>query len=311
MPIVSLIRQLDNLSTVRQEWDAQANRLLLLARAGAAVEPYLALPKLVYERVSGLIETLDRDTADWLGRIYRPHYRGGPSYGGVEPDEDSRFGLRAGIGDLRVPAHQVMNASLLRACVWAFLFALWEHVRKHSGCVSCVLLDDLQTHFDPINSENLAASVPQMAMHGMRPLIVSNDVRFIASIQDKLPSCAMSRPTWSAQRVDPVSSSKLAASLRPAIEEIRERRDRWKEDDNNVPKAQDFVKCVRVDMENRLWNLLATDPLVMHSPTLGDLLGQLRHARNGGERPFDERPFEKLLGHPALRETDSFYKIIK
>ena len=88
------------------------------------------------------------------------------------------------------------------------------------------------------------------------------------------------------------------------------RRDRYKEDYNNVPKAQDFVKCVRVDMENRLWNLLASDPLVMHSPTLGDLLGQLRHARNGGERPFDERPFEKLLSHPALRETDSFYRII-
>ena len=310
MPIVSLIRQLDNLETVRQEWDAQANRLLLLARAADAVEPYLAFPELVYERVSGLIETLDRDTAGWLSRIYRPHYRGGPSYGGFEPDEDSRFGLRAGIGDLRVPAHQVMNASLLKACVWAFLFALWEHVRKHSGCISCVLLDDLQTHFDPINSENLAAVVPQMPTHGMRPLIVSNDVRFVASIQDKLPSSATSSSTWTAQRIDPVSSSKLTASLSPAIEEIRERRDRWKEDDNNVPKAQDFVKCVRVDMENRLWNLLATDPLVMHSPTLGDLLGQLRHARNGGERPFDERPFEKLLSHPALRETDSFYRII-
>lgn len=310
MPVVSLIRQLDNLESVRQEWGVQACRLLLLARAATAVEPYLALPELVYERVSGLIETLDRDTADWLGRIYRPHYRGGPAYGGIEPGEDSRFGLQAGIGDLRVPAHQVMNASLLRACVWAFLFALWEHVRKHTGSVSCVLLDDLQTHFDPINSENLAAAVPQMPAHGMRPIIVSNDVRFVASIQDKLPSCATSGPTWTAQRIDPVSSSKLAASLSPAIEEIREKRDRWKEDDNNAPKAQEFVKCVRVDMENRLWNLLASDPLVMHSPTLGDLLGQLRRARNSGERPFDERPFEKLLSHPTLRETDSFYRII-
>ena len=150
MPIVSLIRQLDNLESVRQEWDAQANRLLLLARAAAAVEPYLDLPELVYERVAGLIDTLDRDTADWLGRIYRPHYRGGPSYGGFEPDEDSRFGLRAEIGDLRVPAHQVMNASLLRACVWAFLFALWEHVRKHSGCVS---LRTARRSSDPFRSD--------------------------------------------------------------------------------------------------------------------------------------------------------------
>ena len=187
MPIVSLIRQLDNLENLRQEWGVQANRLVLLSRAAVAAEPYLDFPELVYERVSGLIKALDRDTAGWLDRIYRPHYSGGPSYGGLEPGEDSRFGLRAAIGDLRVPAHQVMNASLLRACVWAFLFALWEHVRKHSGCISCVLLDDPQTHFDPINSENFAAVVPQMTTHGMRPLIVSNDVRFVASIQVKLP----------------------------------------------------------------------------------------------------------------------------
>ena len=310
IPIVSLIRQLDDLEGIRQEWEAQANRLTLLTRAAVAVEPYLEFPELVYQRVSGLIETLDRETAVWLDRIYRPHYSGGPAYGGFEPGEVNKFGLRAGIGDLRVPAHQVMNASLLRACVWAFLFALWEHVRRQSGCVSCVLLDDPQTHFDPINSENLAAAVPHMPTHGMRPLIASNDVRFIASIQDKLPSSATSSPTWTAQRIDPISSSKLTASLSPAIEEIREKRTRWKEDDNNVPKAQDFVKCVRVDIENRLWNLLATDPLVMHSPTLGDLLGQLRHARNGGERPFDEHPFEKLLSHPALRDTDPFYATI-
>lgn len=310
MPIVTLIRELDALESVRQEWDAQANRLMLLARAADAVEPYLAFPGLVYERVSGLIETLDRDTAGWLESIYRAHYRGGPSYGGFDPGEDSRFALRAGIGEMRVPAHQVMNASLLKACVWAFLFALWEHVRRQSGILSCMLLDDPQTHFDPINTENLAAAVPTMPTHGMRPLVASNDVRFLAAIQDKLPTTASVSPTWTAQRIDPVSSSKLTASLSPAIEEIREKRDHWIKDENNVPKAQDFVKCVRVDIENRLWNLLATGSVVMHKPTLGDLLGQLRHARNAGEPPFEEPPFVKLLSHAALRNTAQFYTII-
>ena len=310
LPIVTLIRQLDDLAAVRQAWDEQANRLALLARVAHAVEPYLAFPRLVYERVSGLIETLNRDTAGWLDKIYRPHYRGGPSYRGFEAGEDSRFTLRAAVGEMHVPAHEVMNASLLRACVWAFLFALWEHIRNQSGILSCILLDDPQTHFDPINTENLAATVPTMPAHGMRPLIASNDLRFIAAMQDKLPSSASGSPTWTSQRIDPISSSKLTASLSPAIEEIREKRDRWHEDDNNVPKAQEFVKCVRVDIENRLWNLLATDPLVMHSPTLGDLLGQLRHARNGGEHPFEEPPFERLLSHPALRESDKFYTTI-
>ncbi|MDE0149743.1 MAG: ATP-binding protein [Rhodospirillaceae bacterium] len=310
LPIISLIRQIEDLETVRVEWNTHEYRLSLLRRAADAVEPYLIFPELVYERVSGLIEMLDRDTGNWLGKIYRPHYLGGPSYGGFEPDDDGKFGLRAGIGNMRVPAHQIMNASLLRACIWAFLFAFWEHVRKHSGCISSFLLDDPQTHFDPINSENLAAVFPQMPQRGMRPLIASNDVRFVASVQDKLPSSASDSLTWTAQRLDPISSSKLTASLSPSVEEIREKRDRWREDENNVPKAQDFVECVRVDIENRLWNLLATDPLVLHSPTLADLLGQLRHARNGGERPFEEPPFEKLLSHQALRHSHIFYKII-
>lgn len=310
IPMVSFIRQLDDLELLRQGWQSAEERLALLARAADAVEPYLEFPDLVYESVSGLIETLNRDTSTWLGRLYRSHYSGGPSYGGFEPGEDRSFGLRAELGEMRVPAHQVMNSALLRACVWAFLFALWEHISKKTGGLSCMLLDDPQTHFDPINSENLAAAIPSMPGHGIYPLIVSNDVRFVAAIQDKLPSRAADAPSWTALRLDPVSLSKLTATLSPALEEIREKRARWREDENDVVKAQEFVKCVRVDIENRLWNLLATDPLVMHAPTLGDLLGQLRHARNGGERPFEEPPFEKLVLHESLRDTALFYRII-
>lgn len=309
-PIVSLIRQLDELERIRQAWEADNGRLALLARAADAVTPFLEFPDLVYERVSGLINTLNRDTTKWLNRIYRAHYLDGPSYGGFEPREESGFGLQAGIGNMRVPAHKIMNASQLRACVWAFLFSFWEHVRAQVGGLSCILLDDPQTHFDPMNSENLAAAIPAMPRHGMRPLITSNDSRFVASVQDKLPSRAADSPTWTALRLDPIHSSKLTATLSPAIEEIRERRDRWREDRNDAFRAQDFVRCVRVDIENRLWNLLATDPLVMHSPTLGDLLKQLRGARNRGEEPFSEPPFEKLLSHPDLRDDARFYQII-
>ena len=312
IPLVSLIRQLDELELVRQSWQSEAARLKLLSRAVDATEPFLEFPALVYESVSGLIETLNHDTKVWLGKLYRPHYNGGPSFGGFEPGEDDNFGLRAQLGDMRAPAHQVMNASLLRACVWAFLFALWEHISKQVGGLSCILLDDPQTHFDPINSDNLAAAIPSMPNHGIRPLIASNDVRFVAAIQDKLPSRAADAPTWTALRIDPISSSKLTATLSPALEEIREKRDRWREDNNNTVKAQEFVKCVRVDIENRLWNLLAADPLVMHAPTLGELLGRFRRARKAGERPFEEPPFKKLVTHEALRVDSSspFYKII-
>lgn len=309
-PIVSLIRQLDELDRARQAWDTEDRRLVLLERAAKAIEPFLEFPQLVYEQVSGLISALDRGTGAWLKRLYRPHYLDGPDYCGFDPTQENGVGLRAGIGDMRVPAHQVMNASLLRACVWAFLFSLWEHVRMQAGGLSCILLDDPQTHFDPINSENLAASVPTMPACGMRPIIASNDGRFVASVQDKLPKRAGDCPSWTALRLDPISSSKLTASLSPAVEEIRERRDRWREDKNSAPKAQEFVERVRIDAESRLWNLLATDPLVTHSPTLAQLLNQLKGARGRGERPFDEQAFEQLLDHPQLRDSAPFYQTI-
>ena len=309
-PIVQLIRDLDGLERVRQEWEAQKARLALLDRAAKAVEPYLEFPDLVYRRVSGLIETLDSQTGAWLDCIYRPHYLDGPRYGGVEPADDSGLGLRAGIDDMRVPAHQIMNTSLLRACVWAFLFSLVEHVRAQAGGLSCLLLDDPQTHFDPINSENLAAAIPKMPAKGIRPLVTSNDVRFVAAVKSNLGGNTATGPAWTALRLDPISLSRLTAEISPDAEEIRERQDRWRDDKNNVAKAQDFTTCVRVDIENRLWNLLATDPLVMHKPTLADLLGQLRGARTKGEPPFTEEPFQKLLNHDGLKDGAAFFAAI-
>jgi SOS-response transcriptional repressor LexA len=309
-PIVSLIRQLDELDSARQAWETENRRLELLGRAATAMEPFLHFPDLVYEQVSGLIKTLSRGIADWQRKLYRPHYCDGPDYSGFDPTQETGVGLRAGIGDMRVPAHQIMNASQLRACVWAFLFSLWEHVRRQAGGLDCLLLDDPQTHFDPMNSENLAAAISEMPAYGMHPIVASNDTRFVASIQDKLPRSAAENPSWTALDLDPISSSRLTASVSPAVEEIRERRDRWREDQNSVSKAQEFVERVRIHVENRLWNLLATDPLVMHEPTLADLLNQLRGARNRGERPFDEPPFEALLDHPGLRENAAFYGII-
>lgn len=309
-PIVSLLRQFDELETTRKQYVAFIARLGLIDRAADAMEEFAGFETLVFQQVSGLIQILDRGTKEWLGRIYSPHYLGGPSYSGFDAAEEKGIGLRAGIGDMQVPAHKIMNSSLLRACVWAFVFSLWERVRSNAGGIDCILLDDPQTHFDPINAENLAAAVPEMPAHGMRPLITSNDYRFLAAIRDKLPRQSTGVPSWHALVINPISSSRLTAAVSPAVEEIYELQKDWQADENNAAKAQQFVSKVRLYVENRLWDLLATDPMVMHKPTLADLINALRSARNNGERPFDEAPFEALLSHTVLRDTAPFYTII-
>jgi hypothetical protein len=264
----------------------------------------------VYQQVSGLIQALDADTRNWLGTIYSPHYRGGPTYSGIDLGEETGLGLRAAIGGMQVPAYKIMNASLLRACVWAFVFSLWDRVKARLGGLDCMLLDDPQTHFDPINAENLAAAIPQMPGHGMRPLITSNDNRFVASIRDTLPDRSTASPTWHAWTLNPISSSRLTAGVSPAVEEIFERLQEWQDDENNAAKAQQFVSTVRLYVENRLWDLLATDPMIMHKPTLADLIQSVRSAHNNGEPPFEEPPFQALLSRGALRDNAPFYKII-
>ena len=292
-PILSLVGQLDALESKRKEWEAQTDRLLLLERAAKAIESFRVFPELVHDRITGLIRTLNSNTANWLDRIYSAHYRGGPVYGGFEPREGGKFEVSAKFGEMYVPAHQVMNASLLKACVWAFLFALWEHVRKQSGVLACMLLDDPQTHFDLINNENLARAIPAMPRIGMRPLITCNDNRFLAHIRSELRSTADDSFSWATFRINPISSSRHTASVSPTVDEICQKKRFWLNDENDVSKAQDFVKCVRVDIEERLVNLLANDPLLMHSPTLGEILNRLRATRKAGELPFCDPPFKK------------------
>lgn len=309
-PIVSLLRQIDEAETTRKQYAAQVARLDLIDRAIDAIGEFAGFETLVFQQVSGLMQILDRGTKEWLGRIYSPHYLGGPTYCGFDATEEKGIGLRAGIGNMQMPAHKIMNSSLLRACVWAFVFSLWERVQSNVGGIDCVLLDDPQTHFDPINAENLAAAIPQMPAHGMRPVITSNDYRFLSAIRDKLPRQSTGVPSWHALVINPISSSRLTAAVSPAVEEIYELQKDWQADENNSVKAQQFVSMVRLYVENRLWDLLATDPMIMHKPTLADLVQALRSARNNGERPFDEAPFEALLSHTALRDMAPFYVTI-
>ncbi len=309
-PIIALLRQLDEIEVIRQSWVKARKRHQLLRRAAAAVQEFTRLPGLVRHQVEGLIKVLDERTTAWLAIIYRPHYVGGPTYIGLDPTRAQGVGLYAGLGSLRVHAHEVMNSSHLRACVWAFVFSLWERIRDRAGALEVLQLDDPQTYFDPINTENLAAAIPKLVEAGMAPIITSNDNRFIAAVKNRLPKLSSGSPSWTMLQISPISSSRHTAALTPAVEEVFERRAVWLEDESDVRKAQEFVERVRLHIENRLWDLLAADPMLIYKPTLADLIGHISSARNGGERPFNEVPFERLLNCRSLRPGSEFYLII-
>ena len=170
-------------------------------------------------------------------------------------------------------------------------------------------MDDPQDLLDPGNVANLAATVPHLIDAEMNPLIVSNDFGFIPAIEAFVSAhtaAAQGRRTevW---EFSAISTSKCTVSLAPVADEARLRCEHWQNTDvNDVTLARAFVHPVRVRIEIKLWDLLASDPTVLKDPTLNDLLGKIANARNRGERPFNEEPFRKLIELPALKAGAPF-----
>lgn len=147
----------------------------------------------------------------------------------------------------------------------------------------------------------------------MQPIITSNDFAFIPTVEEfvaahKGTSKQYRHETW---EFSAISFSKCTVTLAPVANEVRARCDQWQKTNvNDVVLAREFVYPVRVRIEMKLWDLLASDPSVMKDPTLDDLLGRIANARNRGERPFNEEPFRRLLELPQFKPGAAFRTVI-
>ena len=144
-------------------------------------------------------------------------------------------------------------------------------------------------------------------------MIVSNDFGFIPAIEGfvtahKAVGASYRFETW---EFSAISTSKCTASLAPVADEARTRCEHWQKTNvNDVALARAFVHPVRIRIETKLWDLLASDPSILIDPTLNDLLGRIANARKRGERPFNEEPFQRLLDLPVLRAGAPFREVI-
>jgi hypothetical protein len=311
---VSVRRQVEQIEKGCESWLQLCARLSALERAAVAIEPFRRFPELVRNQVDGLIHQLNGCALSWASLIYKAQFIGSPSYVGVSPSEMKAFNLLVASGRHVVSAQHVMNASALRAFLWAFVLALWERMWSTVGGVTCMLMDDVQEHLDPTNAANLAAAVPKMMKAGLNPLLASNDFSFLSSVD------ACVRATKAAGGRDfkifawefsAISQSKLTVSMSPLLDEIKEREAVWRRTDENDPElARRFVNPVRIRVEIKLWDLLGRDPFVWQKPTLGDFLLRIANARKNGEVPFNEEPFRALVEMPCLQPTAEFRRVI-
>jgi len=305
-------RQLAQIKDSCERWAKARTRIEKLARAAKAVEPFKEFPDLVHNQVAGLITDLQEKATAWSRRMYRAHFLQAPEYAGLDSANSDGFTFLAAQGKHLVEAHHVMNASALRAFLSAFVLALWQQVWARSGGISAFLMDDPQDLLDPGNVANLAATVPMLIAEGLNPIIVSNDFGFIPTIESFVaansPARAARTETW---EFSAISTSKCTVSLAPVADEVRVRCEEWqKTDPNDTNLARAFVYPVRVRIEIKLWDLLASDTAVLHDPTMGDLLHKIANSRKRGERPFNEEPFLRLLDLPVLRTGAPFRDVI-
>jgi hypothetical protein len=256
-------RQLAQIKDSCEGWAKARTKLEKLARAAKAVEPFKQFPDLVHNQVAGLITDLQEKATGWSHRMYRAHFVQAPEYAGLDPTKSDGFTFLAAQGKHLVEAHHVMNASALRAFLSAFVLALWQQVWTRSGGISAFLMDDPQDLLDPGNVANLAATVPLLIAEGLNPIIVSNDFGFIPTIESFVTanSAPMRTETW---EFSAISTSKCTVSLAPVANEVRVRCEEWqKTDPNDTNLARAFVYPVRVRIEIKLWDLLASDPAVL------------------------------------------------
>lgn len=310
-------RQLGQIKQTCDLWEAKRARITKLERAAKAVEPFTTFPSLVHDQVTGLITSLESQANAWASRMYRAQFLQAPAYAGLDRAKGDGFTFLASQGKHLVEAHHVMNASALRAYLSSFVLALWQQVWSRSGGISTILMDDPQDLLDPSNVANLASTIPHLIAADMNPIVVSNDFGFIPAIESFVAAAAAAggptpatTPLTAVWEFSAISTSKCTVSLAPVVDEVRARCKDWLKDINDVGLARAFVHPVRVRIEIKLWDLLASDPSVMRDPTLNDLLSRIANARNRGEHPFNEEPFQKLLELHCLRPGAPFRNAI-
>lgn len=310
-PISTANGIIGSMATQLNKWLEQNIRLGALERAANAVTPFTNFPVLVHDEVNGLRATLNSDIKDWVQILYSSQNRETHSFAGLGKNS-KQLDLAANIGGVAVAAHEVLNASALRAYIWAFLLALWARVKEKQGGIGLFLLDDPQTLFDRRNAENMAAAVPKMVAAGISPIVTSNDLHFLWELRHNCSQIEGTSLQHGFFYLGPVTRNRPTAALAPQRMKLEKVLSEWSNDKDDLFKAQSFVQETRVYLETRLWDLLASDldPTLLRAPCLGDLLARLQGLHNNGFGVFADTVFGNLVAHQDLAPGAEFYRII-
>ncbi len=196
---------------------------------------------------------------------------------------------------MQIDAALVANSSWLRAILWAFIFALREETIEGVGVnpFPLMVLDDLQTSFDPRNKRKWAQELARLANmdstshQGLQLFLTTHERQFFQCMVDverlKGEQGLIGGVNSTAGVVTIVNSGWLQKT--------------WQEanDHNDDSLARDYISDVRIYCEDLLKFMLRGEGPEIPNQNLFSLTRKLRSLHDSHVPPFDRKAFTDLL----------------
>lgn len=302
--ILSHVAEVEKRLAARREAE---ERLRRYATASAALEELKGLHLLVENQISSLMAKLSAETAAWKKQLYVPSFTNAPQVTTAAVGGDGTLAVAAAAQGTVAPAQHVSNTSDLRATLLAFLLAFWKHLYDRDGGLSLFLLDEPQESFDRSNRRRIANTLPAVVSAGARVIVTTSSPRFgsrvAAAAGKQLPGSLDHR------RVHPLREARKHIVLGPFVEVIEEKRRAFEENENDSQAARDYVKDLRIFLENRLLDLVDSASLPA-KPMLWDLVGAVRTRVNAGVDAYTGAAVRQLVGAPELAGGGPFLALL-
>jgi hypothetical protein len=192
----------------------------------------------------------------------------------------------------------------------AFLLAFWQHLYRERGGLALFLLDEPQELFDHFNVRRIANTLPAVAQESGARIIVTTSShafgRLLVTAAKRLGA-----DHFRHLRIHPLRAHRPCVALGSFVEAVEEKRRAFEEAENEHQPARDYVKDLRIYLENRLHDLFDTaEPGLPKQPTLSDLFGAVRARVNLGRGAFASAAFVSLVHDPDLAAGCAFLSLL-
>ena len=257
----------------------------------AALEPLKNLKQLVNAESHRLISSLGRKVEKVLHDI---RLKDPPYFESVDI-KNRQVSVQGSFNEeYKIDAGLVANASWLRACLWAFVFAIRDAaIQEKGGCsFPLVVLDDPQLTFDPKNKRKWAQKIADIANGGqsseseLQLFLTTHEGQFFQILTDTCDlqgqKGMIARPRGNEGNAQILNGTKLERLYAEA--EARQ----------SDEKGWEYVRRVRTHCEDLLRIMLRPESYELTKNSLGALADLLIQNSSKRIAPFD-RPIIKRL----------------